>query len=198
MGPLIPLLATDPLIGGLFWAAVAFWVGAEWVFGVRSRPPVGAALRDRGSRIVVVASVGIGIALAANLAFAAPEAAIAPSRLVPLAGIALMVAGEGFRLYAIRSLGRYFTFVVALHPGQHLVESGPYRLIRHPSYTGSLVTVLGICLAMANWLSLLGVIPAALGYGYRIRIEERALVEGLGEAYRAYMRRTKRIIPYIV
>jgi protein-S-isoprenylcysteine O-methyltransferase Ste14 len=87
---------------------------------------------------------------------------------------------------------------VALHPDQRVVDSGPYRLIRHPSYTGSLVTVLGICLAMANWLSFLGMIPAALGYLYRIRIEERVLVEGLGEAYRAYQRRTKRLIPYIV
>lgn len=192
-------MATDPLIGGLFWAAVVFWLAAEWVFGVRSRPPAGATLRDRGSRIVVVASVGIGIALAANLAFVVPEAAIAaPRRLVPLAGIALMVGGEVFRLYAIRSLGRYFTFVVALHPGQRVVESGPYRLIRHPSYTGSLVTLVGMCLAMANWLSLLGMIPVALGYWYRIRVEERALVEGLGEEYRAYVRRTKRIIPYIV
>jgi protein-S-isoprenylcysteine O-methyltransferase Ste14 len=192
-------LATDPLIGGLFWAAIAFWLLAEWVFGVRSRPPAGATLMDRGSRVVVVASVGIGIALAAYVAFAVPEAAIAaPSRVVPLGGIALMLGGEVFRLYAIRSLGRYFTLVVALHPGQKLVESGPYRLIRHPSYTGSLVTVLGICLAMANWLSLLGMIPASLGYVYRIRIEERALVKGLGEEYRAYMRRTRRIIPYIV
>jgi protein-S-isoprenylcysteine O-methyltransferase Ste14 len=192
-------LATDPLIGGLFWAAIAFWLLAEWVFGVRSRPPAGATLMDRGSRVVVVASVGIGIALAAYVAFAVPEAAIAaPSRLVPLSGIALMLGGEVFRLYAIRSLGRYFTLVVVLHPGQQLVESGPYRLIRHPSYTGSLVTVLGICLAMTNWLSLLGMIAASLGYAYRIRIEERALVEGLGEEYRAYMRRTKRIIPYIV
>ena len=196
---MIPLVATDPLIGGLFWAAVVFWLAAEWAFGVRSRPPAGATLKDRGSRIVVVVSVGIGIALAANLAFAVPEAAIAaPRRLVPLAGIALMVGGEVFRLYAIRSLGRYFTFVVALHPGQRVVESGPYRLIRHPSYTGSLVTLFGMCLAMANWLSLLGMIPVALGYWYRIRVEERALVEGLGEEYRAYVRRTKRIIPYIV
>jgi protein-S-isoprenylcysteine O-methyltransferase Ste14 len=196
---LIPLVASDPLIGGLFWAAIAFWLLAERVFGVRSRPPAGATLKDRGSRIVVVTSVGIGIALAANLAFAVPEAAIAaPSRLVPLAGIALVVGGEVFRLYAIRSLGRYFTLVVALQPGQHVVETGPYRRIRHPSYTGSLLSLLGMCLAMANWLSLLGMVPATLGYWYRIRVEERALVEGLGEAYRAYMRRTKRIIPYIV
>jgi len=196
---LIPLLATDPLIGGLFWAAVVFWLLAEWVFGVRSRPPAGATLRDRGSRIVIVALVGIGIALAATLAFAVPEAAIAaPRRLVTMTGIALIVGGEVFRLYAIRSLGRYFTFVVARHPGQPVVECGPYRLIRHPSYTGALVTLFGVCLAMANWLSLLGMVPAVLGYWYRIRVEERALSEGLGEAYRAYMRRTKRIIPYIV
>jgi protein-S-isoprenylcysteine O-methyltransferase Ste14 len=196
---LTPLPATDPVIGGLFWAAIAFWLLVEWVIGVRSRPPADATRKDRGSRIVVVVSVGTGIALAANLAFTVPQAGIAArSRLLPLAGIALIVGGEIFRLYAIRSLGRYFTFVVALHPDQHVVDSGPYRLIRHPSYTGSLVTVLGICLAMANWLSFLGMIPAALGYLYRIRIEERALVEGLGEAYRAYQRRTKRLIPYIV
>ena len=196
---MIPLVATDPLIGGLFWAAVVFWFAAEWVFGVRSRPPAGATLRDRGSRIVIVVFVGIGIALAAGLAFAVPEAAIgAPRGLVTLAGITLMLLGEVFRLYAIRNLGRYFTFVVALHPGQPVVDRGPYRLIRHPSYTGALVTLFGVCLAMANWLSLLGIVPATLGYWYRIRVEERALVEGLGEAYGAYMRRTKRIIPYIV
>lgn len=195
---MIPVPITDPVLGALFWAAVAFWLLAETVLGVRSRPPAGATLRDRGSRLAVVVSVGIGIALAFNLAFAVPEAAIGgPRPLVTLAGIALMVAGEGFRLYAIRSLGRYFTFTVALHPGQQLVERGPYRLIRHPSYTGSLVTIAGICLAMGNWLSLLGMAPAALGYAYRIRVEEEALVEGLGDEYRAYQHRTKRLVPYI-
>jgi protein-S-isoprenylcysteine O-methyltransferase Ste14 len=196
---LIPLVAQDPLLGGLFAAACVFWLGAEVLFGARSRPSAGATVRDRGSRIVIVASIGIGIALAGSLAFDVPETAIAgPRRLVTLAGTALIVGGEVFRLYAIRSLGRYFTFVVALHPSQRVVETGPYRLIRHPSYTGALVTLFGMCLAMANWLSLLGIIPAALGLLYRIRVEERALVEGLGEEYRAYMRRTKRIIPYIV
>lgn len=194
-----PLVTRDPLLGGLFAAAWVFWWLAEVALGVRSRPPAGATLRDRGSRIVIVVSVGIGIALAVDLAFAAPRAAIAgPRPLVTLAGIALMVGGEVFRLYAIRSLGRYFTFVVALQPDQHVVEAGPYRLIRHPSYTGALVTLFGVCLAMANWLSLLGMIPATLGYLYRIRVEERALIAALGEEYRAYQRRTRRIIPYIV
>ena len=196
---MIPFLWSDPLIGLLFWAAVAFWILAEALLGVRSRPPAGATLRDRGSRFVIVLSVGIGIAVAANLAYAVPQAAIGgPRVLVKLAGIALIVGGELFRLYAIRSLGRYFTFVVALQPGQQVVDRGPYRLIRHPSYTGALVTVFGLCLAMANWLSLLGIVPVIPGYLYRIRVEEEALVAGLGDEYRAYQRRTKRIIPYIV
>ncbi len=195
---MIPL-RSDPLIGVLFWAAVAFWALAEWLFGVRNRPPAGATLRDRGSRTAIFLSVGFGIIVAGLLARAVPQAAIGgPRRLVSLAGIALIVGGEVFRLYAIRSLGRYFTFTVALHPGQQLVERGPYRVIRHPSYTGALVTIAGVCLATANWLSLLGVVPAALGYAYRIRVEEEALVEGLGDEYRAYQRRTKRLIPYIV
>ena len=196
---MIPLLATDPVLQVLFWIAIAFWLLAELVRGVWRRPPPGATPHDRGSRLGIVVSVGIGIALATNLAFAVPQAAIGgPRRVLTLAGIALMVVGELFRLYAIQTLGQYFTFVVALQPGQHVVERGPYRLIRHPAYTGSLVTVFGICVALANWLALLGMIPAVLGYAYRIRVEERALVEGLGEEYLAYRRRTKRLIPYIV
>jgi protein-S-isoprenylcysteine O-methyltransferase Ste14 len=196
---LIPLLATDPVYGALFWGAIVFWwLGDAW-FGVRRQPPPEATVRDRGSRLVVVVFVGLGIAAAASLAFSMPEAAIGgPRRVVTLAGIALIIGGELFRVYAIRTLGRYFTFVVALHPGQYVVDTGPYRVIRHPAYTGTLVTVTGICLAMANWLALLGIVPAVLGFLYRIRVEEAALRAGLGEAYRAYERRTKRIIPYIV
>ncbi len=87
---------------------------------------------------------------------------------------------------------------MATHAGQVVIQSGPYRLIRHPSYTGALITLLGMGLALTNWASLIAalVIPA-VGFLYRISIEERVLVEALGNPYREYMQRTCRLIPFI-
>jgi protein-S-isoprenylcysteine O-methyltransferase Ste14 len=109
-----------------------------------------------------------------------------------------MFAGMALRLYSISLLGRYFTFEVAVHADQPVIEAGPYRYIRHPSYTGALITVTGLGLSLGNWaglIALLGCMIAA--YSYRIPIEESALVAVLGEPYEKYTRRTHRLIPYI-
>ena len=91
-----------------------------------------------------------------------------------------------------------FCFELGLSPDQTVVETGPYRLIRHPSYTGGILTGVGIGLSMRLALApiLIG-LASFLGYWIRMRVEERALAEGIGEPYRAYMRRTKRLAPFI-
>jgi protein-S-isoprenylcysteine O-methyltransferase Ste14 len=96
-------------------------------------------------------------------------------------------------------LGRSFTTSVAIAPDQIVIETGPYRLIRHPSYTGILITLLGLGLSLtSNWLSLLVIIGCALiGFSYRIRVEEHVLQESLGQRYQDYMQRTKRLIPFV-
>lgn len=82
---------------------------------------------------------------------------------------------------------------------QSVVQSGPYRLVRHPSYTAILIMLLGVGMALANWASLVIMLAGGLiGLLYRVRVEERALVEALGRPYRDYMRHTKRFIPFIV
>ena len=109
-----------------------------------------------------------------------------------------MLAGVAFRWYSIRVLGKYFTRQVAIQPGQTVVENGPYHWIRHPSYSGALLTIFGLGLVFGNWLSLIGVIAIAfIGYSYRVSVEEKTLVEALGEPYRQYMKRTKRFIPFL-
>jgi protein-S-isoprenylcysteine O-methyltransferase Ste14 len=76
---------------------------------------------------------------------------------------------------------------------------GPYRLIRHPSYTGLLILFLGYGLCLTNWLSLLVLMGCALiGLGYRINVEEHVLEARLGQPYHEYMRRTKRLIPFVL
>ena len=111
-------------------------------------------------------------------------------------GVVLMAAGIVIRQWSIAVLGRYFTTDVRIHPGQTVVDTGPYRWVRHPSYTGLLVTLLGIGLALGNWASLavLLTVPIA-GLVVRIRVEERALEQGLGEPYRRFAATRPHLIP---
>lgn len=110
-----------------------------------------------------------------------------------------MYGGIALRLYAATTLGVYFTTTVATVHEHHLVSQGPYRYIRHPSYTGFLLILAGFGLCFANWLSPLIMVGVALiGFAYRIRVEERLLQEQLGQPYRTYMGRTKRLIPYVL
>jgi len=103
------------------------------------------------------------------------------------------------RLWAIRVLGQSFRTTVIVQDQHRLVEAGPYRLLRHPSYTGTLLTILGIGLCLGNWISLLLVIAgSAIGYGYRIMVEERALRLRFGPQYDAYARRRWRLIPFLI
>jgi len=79
-----------------------------------------------------------------------------------------------------------------------LVQNGLYRYLRHPAYAGALLAHLGLGLSFSNWISLgCSVLPFIFAASYRIRVEERALVEAFGEAYVNYSRRTRRLIPRV-
>src|SRR5207253_5999714 len=90
-------------------------------------------------------------------------------------GIALMVIGVVIRQYAIAVLGRYHTMDVTTRQDQPLVEAGPYRWVRHPSYSGAFLTVIGILLCSTNWLSLPGLAFMAARHGYGVWVEECVL-----------------------
>lgn len=171
----------------------------EWIGTFTQNPEKGAVRRDRGSYAVIMAAMFVGIALAFFVAFGFPAFTIAWRQPTVFGiGIALMLAGAGFRWYAIRVLGKFFTRSVATRAGQYVVDTGPYRLIRHPSYTGSMVTMLGMRLAMTNWASVvLMTLGTLVGYGWRVHVEEQVLCEGIGPAYREYMQRTRRFIPHV-
>ena len=95
-------------------------------------------------------------------------------------------------------LGDSFTGAVRVQAGQAVIERGAYRYVRHPSYTAGMLMYVGLGLALSNWLSLLVLVLAtAIVYGYRVSVEERALVATLGERYVAYVRRTRRFVPFV-
>src|SRR6266850_1841618 len=123
--------------------------------------------------------------------------AVLPPWFVPI-GVVLFVGGMILRWYSIIHLGRFFTVNVAIAADHQLVDTGPYRFVRHPSYTGALLAFIGFAMVLRNWASVLIIsLPVAFAFLYRINVEERALIQALGERYRAYMKRTKRLIPLL-
>ena len=113
-------------------------------------------------------------------------------------GTLLAFGSLAFRVWAIRTLGRFFTATVTVQREQGVVDVGPYRLLRHPSYTGALGMALGTAILFH---SLVGIALVALlaipAYLYRMTVEERALSRDLGEAYVKYMARTRRLVPFV-
>jgi protein-S-isoprenylcysteine O-methyltransferase Ste14 len=104
--------------------------------------------------------------------------------------------GIAFREWAVLSLGNFFTVVVSAVPTQTLVTRGPYRWLRHPAYSGSILTLVGFPLALGTWVAaLLVLILCFAGFFYRMQIEERVLLEVFGDEYREYIEHTWRIFP---
>jgi len=114
-------------------------------------------------------------------------------------GIIAMILGIAIRQWAIAVLGRFFSGTIGVQKEQRVVDSGPYRLVRHPSYSGALLLQIGVGLAVQTWGAVVViVIGFALAYGHRMMVEEKVLVRELGDGYVQYMKRTKRLIPYLI
>jgi protein-S-isoprenylcysteine O-methyltransferase Ste14 len=197
-----PLVAHNLLLFIVLEVSYLIWTVIEAIVEIRQRKRLraGAQRQDKGSHVVLLCLGVLGLALCALLAFTVPTTAITSSREILFwLGILLVYAGIAFRLYAIHVLGASFTTTVAIAPEQPVIEAGPYRLIRHPAYTGLLITLLGFGLSSTNWLSLLVLMGCALiGFSYRIHVEEHVLQEHLGQRYQEYMRHTKRLIPFVL
>lgn len=190
----------NPLYASLFWSAYTVWFLSEITRSFTKRAKGPAEGRDRGSYVVLLVLLYVGIALDFSLCFRLPRAAFVRDRVaIFYAGVALIWIGMIFRWYAVRTLGKFFTFSVAIQSGQTVVQAGPYRYIRHPSYTGALITLLGVGLGLGNWAGLLALmIFTGVAYGYRIYVEELALVGALGQPYEEYRQRTARLIPFVL
>ncbi len=203
-GLLVPTslpLSGSELYGGLFWPVYIVWLASEiFVFSRRRAARTEAISRDRGSVHLLRLTIFLGLMSVFLCAVNAPGTAFPVGRRTLLfLGVTLMVAGLILRWWAVCVLGRFFTLDVAIHPAHSIVQSGPYRWVRHPAYTGSLLTFLGIGLALGTWLGLLLLLLlVGAGFAVRMGVEEAALSQALGEPYRAYAQRTNRLVPFLV
>ncbi|GAA1945422.1 methyltransferase family protein [Kitasatospora viridis] len=114
------------------------------------------------------------------------------------AGLVVLAGGLLLRAWGMRTLGRFYTRTLRTVQEQSVVRTGPYRLIRHPGYCGSLLVWIGYSLAEGSWVAtVLVALVLGAAYGYRIHSEERLLVAALGPAYTEYSRHSKRLIPFV-
>src|SRR5215210_2787361 len=142
--------------------ALVFWAVQVWAFLpemkiVKAGRKGGkrADSKDSGSMNVLLAGTGAATVVAYPIAFV--EAGSFPGSwhlMLFIAGVLVVILGSMLRRYCWRTLGEYFTGDVRVRPDQPVIRSGPYRLVRHPAYTGGMMMYIGTGLALGSWLSL--------------------------------------------
>jgi len=184
----------------LFNASYAAWALLEAWVSLRDRRKSPGASGDRGSLFFLIATLVVCLVGAWYAAFVLRFARIQPFHFqLFLIGMALIWAGMALRLWAIIVLGRFFRTTVFVQDEHRLIDSGPYRVLRHPAYTGTLLTLLGFGLGFGNWISLaLLTVGPLIAYGYRIAVEEQALRLRFGPQYDDYARGRRRLVPFLV
>lgn len=183
----------------LFSAVIFVWVLSEAIGGgiipMLRRSGGNIKRKDSGSvlllRVLMYVSVMIAILLDLKNIAMLPDWFFYP-------GIFLIVIGIIVRQWSIFVLGRFFTLVVSVQKNHKVVDHGPYRYIRHPSYLGLFLILTGIGFALHSWAGIIVLlIMNGVAFGYRMHIEEKVLVSELGDDYTQYIKRTKRLIPFV-
>lgn len=150
---------------------------------------------DRGSFFLI--TLGITSIVFINMFCRKNLFLILPSTFFWL-GALFTIAGISLRAYSIWTLRKFFTFNVQVNSNQKIVQTGPYKFIRHPAYSGSILTIIGIALCFRSVIGVaISLVIISLIYGYRISIEETVLIESFKASYIEYIKRTKKVIPFI-
>ncbi len=182
----------------LFWLSFIVWVAFWVIIGIR-KSPAGPSEGSQDGRLLIALSLWSGVVLALIVAWAVPSARLPGNGWGPLGvGLVALWAGIGLRVWAIQTLGHYFRTVVVVEKDHRLIQAGPYRVLRHPSYAGTVLTTVGVGVALGSWLSiLLGAAGALIAFLRRISVEEAALKDNLGASYALYTRHTWRLVPFV-
>ena len=192
-----PYFETGHLLGPLLLVVTMAWGMMELAHASNTR--AGATRADGGGRRLTVVPVVIAASVMLYLGPRfVPAAAIRPGAAAFAVGIVVLVGGLVLRGWSIKTLGEYFTGRVMVSSDQPVITAGPYRLLRHPSYTGLLLACAGAGLTAANWVAVAAMVLLPLAAVlWRIHAEENALLAVLGDRYRAYADQHKRLVPLI-
>jgi len=183
----------------VFQIAFIFYIMAEvFIFSFTSknnRENSQKKKRDKGSCLMIIS--GSIAVITFNLLCRKNNLFILPIWIFWL-GVIFIITGIILRICSVVTLGKYFTVTVQVNSNQKVIQTGPYKYIRHPAYSGSILSLIGIALALRSIIGIIGtLIIIAVIYGYRIKIEEKILENNFKASYKEYKQHTKRIIPFI-
>jgi protein-S-isoprenylcysteine O-methyltransferase Ste14 len=201
----VETLPANPLGWFLLLVGVVYTAGVVIVYTVRKdrfweSPLNGAPTNEeRGDRSLWFITVGmIAVFYLSPLEYLYLPTSLPRSPWMAFCGMGLVALGIALFVWARRALGKNYSGHVSVNTGQTLVQSGPYRLIRHPAYAGYMLMAVGISLGYCSLAGLASILVLLLpGLIYRMKVEERLLAQYFGEAYRQYAVKVKRIIPGI-
>ena len=181
-----------------FTTLSALLLASEVALAAAKRSKSRASGKDRLTLPLLWTVIGLSIFAGFFLRAAFPQGRLTHPQIFYVIGLILFVLGLIVRWVAIIHLGRFFTVNVAIAEDHQLITTGPYRYVRHPSYTGTLLIFLGFGLCTLNLFSLAAIVlPITAAFLWRMHIEETALREAFGERYREYTVATARIVPWL-
>jgi protein-S-isoprenylcysteine O-methyltransferase Ste14 len=182
----------------IFYSVYSVWFMSELVLGRLRRSRTSDKRNvDKNTLlilwIVIIIAMFVSMVIAMNSRFP-----IADDGLINYLGLGIIIGGMTLRFMAVRQLGRYFTVDVSIRPDHQIMTQGLYKYVRHPSYSGALISFIGYGISLNNYVSLAAVfLPVLISFLYRMRVEEKALVNQFGQAYADYKTTTKRLIPLL-
>ena len=191
------ILNLDPLsLIRYAWVGLGIFWTAGMLFTKRT-----ARVQSIGSRLLHIAFV-----LPGAIFLGAPQLQIGwlgehfvpDTSAVKIAGLAITLAGCLFAAWARLILGANWSGRVTLKQSHELITTGPYSLARHPIYTGLVVAAIGTALAIGEWKCIIGVPLIVLAFITKIRQEESMMMQAFPEAYPAYRKRVKALIPGVI
>lgn len=190
LGHTLPIVAA--IVFALAWCVCEFYARRDtWRQGAVRKP---AGTMDRGTYPAIALSLAVGIGFS-TIAFLTGLGGYFPVWTVGV-GIPIMAVGLAIRVWALTTLGKFFTMPITLRSDHELVRNGPYRWIRHPAYTGGFLTAAGLPIILGTpFGTSVTIIACLVAYVYRIRIEEAVLLSRFGESYREYSTSTWRLLP---
>ena len=181
-----------------FTTLSALLLASEIGLAVARRSKSQATGKDRFTLPLLWTVIGLSIFAGLFLRVALPQGRLPHPQIDYVIGLSLFLLGLIIRWIAIIHLGRFFTVNVAIADDHELITTGPYRYVRHPSYTGTLLIFLGFGLCTLNIFSLAAIfLPITAAFLWRMHVEETALREAFGERYREYTAATAQILPWV-
>lgn len=176
------------------------WGFAEmyWNIHILKRNPEGR-VSNKESKVFLQSSLSLACFISMPLVFLNIGSIDCCFPALAITGFTLTAIGLVIRFISVMALSKQFSTDVRVVKGHELITTGIFKYIRHPSYLGYLIIPLGIGIAFSNWIAVnLFFIPNIFAVAYRIKVEEKVLIESFGQEYEEYKKRTKLLIPGVL